>query len=93
MTSVNEAAADVMVTCPPHYQAGPYECKKVEEAISEKMTETHSFAFNASFKPYQARLYFAAFEYLWRAPFKNGVQDLEKCVQDLQELVGDLKDE
>lgn len=88
MTSIHETAADA-VNCPTHYMAGPYECEKVEEAISEKMGG--GVKFNASFMPYQARLYFAAFEYLWRAPFKNGVEDLKKCRRDLDRLIDGLE--
>lgn len=77
---------------PSHYVYGSYECKDIEKAISDKLTR-NPLETGAKFlpSPYQSRLYFAAFEYLWRAPFKNGVEDLEKCVRDLQELVEDLK--
>lgn len=87
MTSVHEAASDEMVTCPPHYMAGPYECKAVEKAISDKMMRNPlETGAKSLLSPYQSRLYFAAFEYVWRAPFKNGAQDLRKAAQDLQEL-------
>lgn len=90
MTSVHEAASDEMVTCPPHYMAGPYECEIVEEALSEKMA-AEGVKFNERFMPYQVRLYFAAFEYLWRAPFKNGVEDLKKCRRDIDRLIETLE--
>ena len=82
------------VNRPSHYVAGPYECKDIERAISDKMGE-NPMVTGAKFilTPYQSRLFFAAFEYLWRATFKNGVEDLEKCVRDLQELIADLKEE
>lgn len=91
MTSPHEAAADA-VERPSHYVAGPYECEKVEEAISEKMRR-EGVKFNARFMPYQARLYFAAFEYLWRAPFKNGLEDLKKARRDLDRLIEKLEAE
>lgn len=90
MASPHEAAADA-VERPDHYMAGPYECEKVEEAISDKMKKK-GVKFNASFMPYQARLYFAAFEYLWRAPFKNGVMDLKKAHRDIGRLIGMLEE-
>ena len=79
------------VNRPSHYVYGPYECKEIEKAISDKLTQ-NPLETGAKFlpTPYQSRLYFAAFEYLWRAPFKNGVEDLEKCVRDLRELIDDL---
>lgn len=82
------------VNRPSHYVVGPYECKDIEKAISDKMKQ-NPIVTGAKFlpSPYQIRLYFAAFEYLWRAPFKNGVEDIEKCIRDLQELVADLKKE
>lgn len=91
MTSAHETAAD-MVNRPSHYVYGPYECKDIEKAMSDKMLQ-NPIVTGAKFlpSPYQSRLYFAAFEYLWRAPFKNGVEDLEKCACDLQELIADLK--
>ena len=90
MTSTHEAAADAMVTAPPHYMAGAFECEMVEEALSHKM-KLEGVKFNASFMPYQARLYFAAFEYLWRAPFKNGVEDLKKARRDIDRLIETLE--
>lgn len=87
MTSVHEAAADVMVTCPPHYMAGPYECKAVERELSDKIDNE-----GTDLTPYEARLYFAAFEYVWRAPFKESmVRDVRKAAQDLAELADMLE--
>lgn len=87
MTSVHEAASDEMVTCPPHYMAGPYECKEVERELSAKIENE-----GTDLTPYEARLYFAAFEYVWRAPFKGDiVRDLEKAAEDIQELVKTLE--
>lgn len=86
MTSQNEAAADIMVTCPPHYQAGPYECRAVEREISNKLN------LFPGLDAYESRLYFAAFEYVWRAPFKGEfVRDLRKAAQDLNELADILE--
>lgn len=87
MTSVHEEAAD-MVNRPSHYVAGPYECKYIEKALSDKMQREEPTVY---LSPYESRLYFAAFEYLWRAPFKNGVEDLKKAIRDLQELVEELE--
>lgn len=88
MTSPHEAAAD-MVESPSHYVAGPYECEKVEEALSEKMRSPKEAVI--ALRPYEVRLFFAAFEYLWRAMFKNGVQDLKKCRRDLDRLIEKLE--
>lgn len=86
MTSVHEAASD-MVSRPNHYVAGPYECKKIEKALSDKVENE-----GTDLTPYQARLWLAAFEYVWRAPFKDDiVQDLEKAIRDLEDLVEDRK--
>ena len=87
MTSVHEKIAD-MVNRPNHYVYGPYECKEIEKAIGDKMlTEDRVLLFS----PYESRLYFAAVEYVLRAPFKNGTEDLEKAIRDLEELVQELK--
>lgn len=88
MASVHEAASDEMVTCPPHYIAGLYECKDVEKALSEKIDNE-----GTCLTPYEARLYFAAFEYVWRAPFKESmVRDVRKAAQDLTELADMLEE-
>jgi hypothetical protein len=76
-----------MVTCPPHYMAGPYQCKEVERELSAKIENE-----GTDLTPYEARLYFAAFEYVWRAPFKeNTVQSVRKAAQDLAELADTLE--
>lgn len=67
--------------------AGPYQCKDIEKALSEKIEDG-----GTDLTPYEARLYFAAFEYLWRAPFKGRMIDnILKAVDDLQDLAESLK--
>lgn len=83
-----ESKAAEMVDSPSHYIAGPYECEMVEKAIDEKMLAGSELIFTG----YEARLYFAAFEYLWRAPFKGGLQDLRKCRRDLDRLIESLEE-
>lgn len=87
MTSVHEKVSD-MVNRPGHYVYGDIECKELEKAISEKMKLEEPTLF---FSPYESRLYFASVEYVLRAPFKNGTEDLEKAIRDLQELVQEIK--
>lgn len=33
-----------------------------------------------------------AFKYLWRWNKKNGVQDLEKCIESIENLIAELKE-
>lgn len=75
---------------PSHYVAGPYECKSVEKALSDKAATYEGLRLFMT--PHQWRLWFAAFEYLWRAPWKNGKQDIEKCIQDLKYLLEELEE-
>lgn len=72
-----------LVTKPMHYD-GAYgiECKEAMENmvdrcfIGSSMRVTHSMVY----------WWGCAFKYLWRWPFKNGVQDLRKCVECIENI-------
>lgn len=71
---------------PDHYVAGRFECREVEKALSDKIV-TKKIALS----PQASRLWFAAFEYLWRWAFKNKVEDLEKCRDNIDQLILEMK--
>lgn len=67
------------VKAPAHYEGdGKITCKDA----------MRSMMYDASTAPIQSYWWACAFKYLWRWPHKgNRLQDLEKCVQCIQEII------
>lgn len=66
------------VKCPAHYAGdGEIECKRAVASMAAGYDKAHL--------PHAVshRLQ-AAVEYIWRAPLKNGRQDVEKAMEDLR---------
>ena len=71
------------ITNPMHYDgAHGIECKEAMEnmvdrcLIGSTMRMTHSMTY----------WWGCALKYLWRFPFKNGVQDIDKCIECLTNI-------
>lgn len=67
-----------MVNRPPHYTQGGVECI---EAIKAAVTGR---------EPYQAWLTGQVIKYIWRYPYKNGLEDLEKAEFYLKRLIEEV---
>lgn len=68
------------VTAPIHYAGdGKTDCMKAAASMMS----------HAEVAPMQAYWWGCAFKYLWRWPHKNGIQDLEKCKQCIDYLIGE----
>lgn len=72
-----------VVNHPAHYQARGVECIEAMEEASR----------NAELTPFCGYLWLNAFKYLWRWPYKNGLEDLKKCRWYLDKLIGKLEDQ
>lgn len=70
-----------MVNNPPHYNQAGIECIDAMQAMSE----------GASVSPHEAYCWQNAFKYLWRWPYKNGVQDLRKAQWYLDRLIKQME--
>jgi hypothetical protein len=69
------------VHSPNHYQRGGIECKDVMKAMLAGTKVPGIVAF----------WWATAFKYLWRWTAKNGVQDLEKCRECLDNMIAEAK--
>ena len=65
------------VKAPAHYAGNGIECKA---ALASMMHD-------AEVTPTQSYWWGCAFKYLWRWPWKNGLQDLKKCRECLDQLI------
>lgn len=74
-------AQEDVVNLPKHYRSGEVECIEAME----------SMALNAKLSPFVGYLWLNAFKYLWRWPFKNGVEDLKKCRWYIDRLIMQLE--
>jgi hypothetical protein len=72
-----------MVNAPPHYILKPgLEVKDVREALLQKLQR------DGIVLPYEdAYDWMTAWEYMTRAPFKNGLEDYEKAMWYLESLI------
>jgi len=66
-----------MVNQPPHYNSSNIECINAMRAMVE----------GADVEPHQAYCWQNAFKYLWRWPYKNGLEDLRKARWYLDRLI------
>lgn len=70
-----------MVNMPTHYRSGEVECIEAMESASR----------NADLPPFVGYLWLNAFKYLWRWPYKNGLEDLKKCRWYIDKLIATLE--
>ncbi len=70
-----------MVEKPPHYQSS-IECIDAMKAMSE----------GADVSPHEAYCWQNSFKYMWRWPYKNGVEDLKKARWYLDRLIAEVED-
>lgn len=69
------------VHSPNHYKRGGLECKDVMRAMLHGMLVPAVVAY----------WWATTLKYLWRWPAKNGVQDLEKCRECLDQMITEAK--
>lgn len=55
------------------------------------MDALRSMIYDVPLKPIQIYWWGCAFKYLWRWPYKAGMQDLEKCMQCINYLMKELE--
>lgn len=72
------------VTKPIHYD-GAYgiECKEAMANMVDRLIDHKS---TMRISPSMAYWWGCAFKYLWRFPYKNGVQDIDKCIECLTNI-------
>jgi len=70
------------VNKPPHYNKASIECIDAMSAMAE----------GANLTAHQAYCWQNSFKYLWRFPYKNGVEDLKKAQWYLDRLIKDLEE-
>jgi hypothetical protein len=73
-------APDV-VNSPPHYNSAGIECIDAMTAMVEQ----------ADVQPHLAYCWQNAFKYLWRWPYKNGVEDLRKARWYIDRLISQIE--
>lgn len=66
------------VNSPPHYNMSHIECIDAMEAMANGVDDLPSHA---------SYCWQNSFKYLWRWPYKNGVEDLKKCRYYLDRLI------
>ena len=70
-----------MVDKPPHYNTANIECIDAMKAMSE----------GADVSPHEAYCWQNSFKYMWRWPYKNGVEDLKKARWYLDRLIQEVE--
>lgn len=70
------------VSHPSHYTCGGIECKDAMKAVMDGANGLSPMAFY---------WWGCAFKYLWRWRYKGGVQDLRKCQQCVDFLIGEAE--
>lgn len=68
---------------PDHYRRGGMECKDVMRAMMYGADVTNA----------EAYWWGTALKYLWRWPYKNGVQDLQKARECIDQLIRETEHE
>tara|TARA_A200000159_G_scaffold163136_1_gene188594 strand:+ start:2845 stop:3195 length:351 start_codon:yes stop_codon:yes gene_type:complete len=77
-----------VVNKPPHYNASSIECIDAMKAMSEGSVGKQKHTVSN----HQAYCWQNSFKYLWRWPYKNGVEDLKKCRWYLDRLIEELEE-
>ena len=72
-----------MVNNPPQYNTGGIECIDAMKAMSE----------GSYVEPHHAYCWQDAFKYIWRWPYKNGVEDVRKAKWYNVLLINELENE
>ena len=72
-----------MVDHPPHYNAAGIECIDAMQAMAE----------DAPVSAHEAYCWQNSFKYLWRWPYKNGLEDLKKARWYLDRLINEVEKE
>ena len=73
---------EIQVIHPNHYNTKSYECWNVFREIAEQN----------NMSPAESALFFNVFKYIWRYKSKDGVKDLEKaknCIDELIKILGE----
>ena len=70
-----------VVNNPPQYNTGGIECIDAMKAMSE----------GSYVEPHHAYCWQNAFKYIWRWPYKNGVEDLRKAQWYIERLIVELE--
>ena len=70
------------VNRPPHYNKSPIECIDAMEAMAS----------GVDIPSHEAYCWQNAFKYLWRWPYKNGLEDLKKCRWYLDRLIQKIEE-
>jgi hypothetical protein len=70
-----------MVDKPPHYNTANIECIDAMKAMSE----------GSDVSSHEAYCWQNSFKYLWRWPYKNGVEDLKKSRWYLDRLIAEVE--
>ena len=73
---------EIQVLHPSHYNTKSYECWDVFKEIAEQN----------NMRPAESALFFNVFKYVWRYKSKDGVKDLEKaknCIDELIKILGE----
>lgn len=78
-----DAQTNDMVNQPPHYTNAGIECIDAMEEV----------AYHSGVDPFHGYLWLNAFKYLWRWPYKNGIEDLKKCRWYVDKLISKLEAE
>jgi len=82
MAKWKELPVDV-VNHPPQYNSGGIKCIDSMKAMSE----------GSYVEPHHAYSWQNAFKYIWRWPYKNGVEDLRKARWYIDRLIHELENE
>ena len=74
---------DDVVDHPPHYNKASIECIDAMKAMSE----------GSYVNPHEAYCWQNCFKYLWRWPYKNGLEDLKKARWYLDRLIKEVEED
>lgn len=72
-----------VVNKPPHYNASSIECIDAMKSMADGVLNVSA---------HEAYCWQNSFKYLWRWPYKNGVEDLKKCRWYLDRLIEELEE-
>jgi hypothetical protein len=79
----SEKSTPDVVNNPPHYNEGTIECIDAMKAMADGVLNVSA---------HEAYCWQNAFKYLWRWPYKAGVEDLKKCRWYLDRLIEELEE-
>jgi|TARA_R110002074_G_scaffold243669_2_gene415315 hypothetical protein len=88
--SILGSGSEDFVNNPPHYNKGSIECIEAMKAMSDGVASSSPHGWQMQL--HGAYCWQNAFKYLWRWPYKNGVEDLRKCRYYLDRLIKELEE-